>query len=479
MIITNHALVWADSEHRVLPAPENTLMVLDEAHHTKDTFRDSIARALVLERLGTLAEANFHLEDIHSFAVNLLKQTQWLDKHQNHAQGLANAVVELKQWMDSCIKTQQADRDGVRQLRFVRGQLPEEFTKIINRVRAPLSKLVAALNGLSEKLVDHECSSTNDEAQKAAAQLKLNSVLFPLTNVIEVLGLFSDQLFSGAPIAKWVQENGGTITLHACPVAVNQPLHDQFWTQYIGTVLTSVTLRTCGHFERLRQDLGIDQLKAFFRCVASPFDYQSQSRLIVPPSLPEPRPHSDDTHTLAIAQDFLSRLEGHQAALLLFCSKRQLNLLMERYAASYGDALLNQYDMPREELLATHEARLKANKRSVLVGTASLAEGLSLEKELLTLVGIAKLPFPMLSDPLSEAEAELVAENRQFFECMLPRCSLALSQMAGRLVRSLAWWEDLVVYDPRLVTKRYGGDLLSNLPPMPLSHVTARESKGR
>jgi ATP-dependent DNA helicase DinG len=48
---------------------------------------------------------------------------------------------------------------------------------------------------------------------------------------------------------------------------------------------------------------------------------------------------------------------------------------------------------------------------------------------------------------------------------MLPHAALRLKQGFGRLIRSATDRGVVVIADPRIVTKRYGRDLLEGLPP--------------
>jgi ATP-dependent DNA helicase DinG len=102
----------------------------------------------------------------------------------------------------------------------------------------------------------------------------------------------------------------------------------------------------------------------------------------------------------------------------------------------------------------------------VLFGLDSIAEGVDLPGEYCTLVIADKLPFPSMSDPILAAHVEhLEARGMHAFpHLMLPRASIKLAQVAGRLVRTETDYGDFWILDPRAVEKSDGPLLLRSLP---------------
>jgi ATP-dependent DNA helicase DinG len=106
--------------------------------------------------------------------------------------------------------------------------------------------------------------------------------------------------------------------------------------------------------------------------------------------------------------------------------------------------------------------------RCVLVGSASFWEGIDVPGEALQCVVIDKLPFPPPNDPLVEARVrQLKSQGRDAFnDYFVAEAAIALKQGAGRLIRTETDRGLLVLCDVRLLQARYGGRLLSALPPM-------------
>jgi len=103
----------------------------------------------------------------------------------------------------------------------------------------------------------------------------------------------------------------------------------------------------------------------------------------------------------------------------------------------------------------------------VLLGTATFWEGVDVPGDALRGLLIAKLPFRVPSEPMVAAQCEAIEARggNAFGEFMLPHASLRLKQGFGRLIRTATDRGVVVLSDPRVLTKRYGRELLDGLPP--------------
>jgi ATP-dependent DNA helicase DinG len=129
--------------------------------------------------------------------------------------------------------------------------------------------------------------------------------------------------------------------------------------------------------------------------------------------------------------------------------------------------ILIQGQLSNREMVRLHKERIDQGRTSVLMGLASFAEGVDLPGDYCRHVVIAKLPFAVPDDPLHEALSEWIEARggNSFFDISLPIASLRLVQACGRLLRTEKDTGTVTILDKRLITKRYGNQLLNGLPP--------------
>ena len=234
-------------------------------------------------------------------------------------------------------------------------------------------------------------------------------------------------------------------------------------------IFTSATLGDDEKLTWFTQPCGLDEADVLR--VGSPFDYERQAALYVPPNFPKP---SDPAHTAQVAERAAvwSRELGGRT-MILTTTLRALRTIGEALQAAFEKSgemhVLMQGSMPKRALIERfREGDSLGRKGCVLVASASFWEGIDVPGDALQLLIIDKLPFPPLNDPLAEARSKLLeSQGRSAFnDYFLPEASMALKQGAGRLIRRETDQGVLVVCDSRLVSMGYGRRLLKALPPM-------------
>jgi len=252
-------------------------------------------------------------------------------------------------------------------------------------------------------------------------------------------------------------EGQGRVALCGQPLDVSRKLREWIFAHpaVSSMVVASATLTAAGSFEMVERELGADGARKLE--VESPFDWASQSMVVVPPGLPNPTERTFQAAACAAFVDAVRAARGR--TLGLFTSRR----MMEAAAAALrearlGFAVMCQGEAPRMKLVE----RFRADVSSVLIGTSSLWEGVDVPGEALSCVVIDRLPFDSPDDPISDAMNE--RRRDAFKKWMLPRAILGFRQGTGRLIRSVTDRGVIVVLDRRLVEKPYGKSFLRGLP---------------
>lgn len=231
-------------------------------------------------------------------------------------------------------------------------------------------------------------------------------------------------------------------------------------------VFTSATLGDDEHLSWFCEPLGLGTAKV--QVVQSPFDHRQQAALWVPPGLPPP---SDPSHTHRLTQEVLPWVRAlNGRTLFLTTSLRALEAAAHALREALQDAdiaVLVQGEDPKPRLLERF-ANPQPFAGAILVASVSFWEGVDMPGDMLQLVVLDKLPFPVPDDPVGKARAQRLESKGEspFSRHSLPATAVALKQGAGRLIRTEKDRGLLVIGDTRLMRSSYGGRLRGALPPM-------------
>ena len=289
------------------------------------------------------------------------------------------------------------------------------------------------------------------------------------------------------PLVRWIERRGNertgrsNIAAHAAPIDLANVMREALFDPLASTVLTSATLATRDGFGFLRRRLGIGSgLRVSETVHPSPFDFATQTMVVLPTDLPEPRGGSDRTFDAGIArvtEDLARVTDG--GLFVLFTSYRSLRAVaaeLRRRGAESRWPMFVQGEAPRSQLLS----RFTSSGRGILLGVASFWEGVDVPGDPLRGLVIAKLPFKVPTEPLTAARLEAIDEagGNSFYEFMLPHAALRMKQGFGRLIRTRLDRGAAVILDRRVLDKSYGRYFLESLPPAPVHRGTWEDMLG-
>ncbi|NOH71860.1 ATP-dependent DNA helicase DinG [Vibrio pectenicida] len=473
VVIANHSLVMADADLGggvILPEPENTIYVFDEAHHLPHVARDHASAAASLKgAVSWLEKLNQSVTKFTNLADEK-RVARFRNDLQASIQELIPSLTQLATRFDS---TQ--FEDGC--YRFENGELPswlEDESKQLKTLSQKGAQSVSKVADLiAERVRDGELA--NRLAEPALAELGF--FIQRMDNLAQVWHLMAQpQRENGAPLARWLEltpEREGDFVVNVSPLEVGWQLDQKIWSRCIGAVLVSATLRALNSFSFFCRQAGISEKPddgVKFLALASPFDYQNQAELLIPKMPCEPQAHQ---YTDALVENLPKLIIKDKANLVLFSSYWQMNQVYDavsQHFAKIGWSLQVQGKNSRSEILKKHKTLVQCQKTSIIFGTGSFSEGLDLPGELLENLIITKIPFAVPTSPVEQAHAEYIESKggNPFMQIAVPEASKKLIQSVGRLLRKERDSGRVVILDRRIVTKRYGQALIDALPPFKL-----------
>jgi predicted DnaQ family exonuclease/DinG family helicase len=451
LVVTNHALLLADTLNGGSVLPPHTHLVVDEAHQLEETAVEALTQRVgeeeVLESIdGALtwfrAAVGPPGDPVRTAAVET-------------KQALADFFMEAR-----TIVTQRQPEIPLRPSR-------EEPVVLDPGLRS--SSEIITLAGLAGKLAD-QATRLRRALDDAAAQLPLESNphaqreldLF-VTQFQGRVELIVQALLQPRPDRLyWIrsERRSGRPQVQAAPTTAGRELQARAFAGKETVVFTSATLAVADSFEYFKRGVGLEALSTHEMVLASPFDYLSQALLCLPTDLKDLSDIAFLDQVSSVVGEIAEAIDGR--TLVLFTSHQQLRDVADRLRVrtSRGDltVLAQNLDGTRRQLLA----QFQDHPRSILLGSSSFWEGIDVPGDALSCVVIVRLPFRVPSDPLQLARSATLADP--FGQLALPEAVLRLKQGFGRLIRRQSDRGAVVLMDHRIANRTYGTAFLDALP---------------
>jgi ATP-dependent DNA helicase DinG len=448
LLIVNHALFFSDLAVRnegggVLP--DYDAVIFDEAHTLEDVAADFLGLSfsegaldyLLNQLLGPRGQKGLLAIHGDSATFEQFEQTR---------QATTQFFQRILDWLGG-----QATKTTLR----IRqpGIIPDTLSEPLGTLAQHLLRLSTSLKNEDEKL---ELTSRAERLVVMA-----NSIQQWLTQGLK------HQVY-------WLVTRGGRVPrvqLRSAPIDVGPALKKQLFQKVPTVVLTSATLSIgsgATGFKLIQKRLGLAGAETLQ--LGSPFDYQRLVTLhLFRDTLPDPATAGPafEQAVLQLLPKYLRLNEGR--ALVLFTSYVFLRRSVEALGPQLQQEGMTLLIQSEGQAIQPLVEQFRRSQRPVLFGTSSFWQGIDIQGDVLSQVVITKLPFTVPDEPIMQARLEAIQERggNPFLEYSVPEAIIRLKQGFGRLVRTQTDRGQVIIFDPRVLTKPYGRQFLTALPDCP------------
>ncbi len=468
--VVNHALLMAASAGATQAVPPFRHLVIDEAHRLEEVATDQYGATLSLQELTAL------LRDFASSkgAAGRMRAAVRDGSPLSPAAGLAAIADTVASAAKSAIDRIEPLAEALRSYAEERretgsdGGPDGELALGTARHSQPLwadveetaMQLDVTLHYLGEQVAQARdaVSSMPDSAAPGLDRLRTDLGRESEFYARARETLLDVALRSDPGLIIWMRADDRDVRLSVAPLEVAGRLADNLYAACDSVVATSATLTTGGSFDYITEHLGLiepDTLQ-----VPSPFDYRKAVLAITVDDIPEPNSAGYGTEMHRALAAAARAADGRTLA--LFTSRNAVRAaagaLRETLAGDGITVLAQGIDGSPARLLRT----LADRPRALVFGTAAFWEGIDVRGQALSQIVVARLPFPVPTDPIYAARAGQYEDP--FNEYALPRAVLRFRQGFGRLIRGSDERGVFVVLDSRIATRRYGEAFVEGLP---------------
>lgn len=477
VVITNHSLLLRNimAEGRILPPVRN--WVIDEAHAFEAEARRQWAREYDTAELRRSFE---QLGGTKSGAIrSVLVRTTTLDGGSLYTRLLTKLSAASSRAQIACSELTEAlhglvelaDGGAYDQVvlwidaKLRESSQWEELTRVgwqaLEHLDEANKDLVEAVEALSQE-------SAQLASELAESGAFLHELAQPLKLVLE--GDDSSYVYS-AELSRHRQINVSE-RLVAQKVDVGSDLAARWYPETHSVIYTSATIAVGKSFEHFNHAVGMDLLPKEEHkdlWLSSSFDYDANMAVVLCRDLPLP----GSPGYLAMLEELLYDVHVGMggSVLTLFTNRREMESVYKALKPKLQATGLALSCQERGSSPRRLREQFVADESLSLMALRSFWEGFDAAGDTLRCVVIPKLPFASPKDPLVR-EREL-REDRSWWRYSLPEAIISVKQAAGRLIRSRSDSGVIVLADPRIVTKRYGRQVVQAMP----SHNVVELSK--
>ena len=441
MIVVNQHLFFAG-----IPIPAFDAVIFDEAHNLEEVASNFLGFSVTDRKVKRLLDDIFNQKSGKGLAKRIkYPPANWFPEIK---EAVSDAHFAAKTFFQDILKKLCFDSlDGKIPAKAKRVREPDIVPNILS---GPLFELIALLS----KAIGH--------SQSAAEEAEIKAYLNRCKSMAEQLTAFLE--CKSKDYAYWVEvsysRRNPIAALNRAPVDVSGALRKELFEKPCPVILTSATLAVDNSFEMIKSRLGLDKTAELL--LDSPFDYEKQAVIFIPPDIPDPE--ENKAYEAAVIKECLKIPSVVAGGIFVLCTN--WHLLYKSFEALSAEIPGRPVFKQGEKLPHQLLNEFKQAGNAILLATDTFWQGVDVPGQALSCVVITRLPFLSPDTPLEEARHEWMAAKGMnvFNEYVLPKAIVKFRQGFGRLIRSRTDFGAVIVLDPRIQTRRYGAKFLRSIP---------------
>ena len=483
IVVTNHALLFADVEHDGALLPPIRYWVVDEAHGAEEEAREAFAVEFGSEELLRLADRATGQDASRNLFLRAARRDprcqDQADKVITAAEPFAAAAREyardVKKLKKFC-QNQRGTRASYGEALWLSDDIRAESTfknvavsgKWCMRLATPVIDAVTQLLSVLAQI------EAPDDLQNEVAVFSIDmreliaaaDVVFGETDSRYV---YSATLFQKA--------DRFADRLSAQIIDVGDHLDATFYRRTHAVVYTSATLTVGGSFEAFSRAMGLNKDEfstAKTLALDSSFDFDRNMIIYIPTDMPEYNARDSGPYLRRLQQLLVgTHLASHGGLLTLFASRGDMDACYDAVQPVLDEAgLVLERQKQGASIKALRDMFVEQTDSS-LFALKSFWAGFDAPGNTLRGVIIPKLPFVPPNDPLSRIREE--RDSNAWTHYSLTSAVIDTRQAVGRLIRKADDRGIVILADSRVLTKGYGKTVLRSMPSRTILRMTCDE----
>jgi ATP-dependent DNA helicase DinG len=471
VVITNHSVVITDAQSS---DPETgregmlfkyDFLILDEAHDFPSAAINGLEFELSANRLSSLVGVANRLEKmVEPLSAICGESSEWSHKVEDMRKELGKANTDLAALgvaMQTggivAVAPVEVDEHPAVQ-KFNAKQHAEAVEAIATRVQTACEKLSYDVQLRLERY--------RTESRHPEAKLLIDSTRNYVSYIRDFAAGAHELTRPSEASVSYIGNQFQNVILRRDLIDLQEPLRELLWNRGPYACL-SATLQVDNEFDHFERVTGTQTM--FREVLPSPYDFASQCALYLPKAgkIPDPTQsregESEQIYYMAIAHELSNIIQICDGrTLALFHSRKEMEGVRKYMSTPDDLPILMQ---GRTGITAVGE-QFKKNIYASLFALRSFWTGFDAPGETCSCVALVRIPFEVPVEPSQVARMAYLSQQGHdpFQYHTLPNAKIIMRQGAGRLIRSENDKGVIALLDPRLRTKRYGEQILSNFP---------------